>query len=138
MTSDPRNRELGRIHILKKDLRLDDEQYCAVLWAIARVDSARDLDEHGRRAVISHLEAHAKRANVHRPVRQRATGDKAPMVAKVRALLINAPGGARDDAYADAIAERMFGVERFTWLEPQQLHKLIAALMIDLRRHQAG
>lgn len=132
--SDPRNRDLGRIHILKKDLGLDDDQYRVVLWTVARVESSKDLDSHGRRQVIEHLEAHARRAGVARPVRQKPADAKAPLVAKIRALLINAPGGARDDAYADAIAQRMFGVERFTWCDGTQLYKLVQALLVDQRR----
>lgn len=133
---DPRNRDLGRIHILKKDLGLNDDQYRVLLWTIARVDSSKDLDSYGRRQVIEHLEAHAKRAGLtRRPARQTAAPDKAPMVAKIRALLINAPGGARDDAYADAMAARMFRVERFTWCSHDELHRLIAALSVDARRH---
>lgn len=134
MSSDPRNRELARIHVLKKDLGLDDDQYRVVLWTIARVESARDLDSHGRQQVIQHLEAHAKRAGVAKPVRQKPADAKAPMVAKIRALLINAPGGRRDDAYADAMSLHMFQVERFTWCTPEQLHKLVSALIIDLKR----
>ena len=98
MKTDPRNRELGRIHILAKDLGMDDDQYRVMLHVVARVDSARDLDTHGRQQVIAHLESHAKRAGVAKPVRQTPADSKAPLVAKIRALLINAPGGRRDDA----------------------------------------
>lgn len=135
MKADPRNRELGRIHILKKDLGLDDDQYRVVLWTVARVDSSRDLDSHGRQQVIAHLESHAKRAGVgQRKTRQTPADGKAPMVGKIRALLINAPGGRRDDAYADAMSQHMFQVARFTWCTPDQLHKLVSALIIDLKR----
>lgn len=133
---DARSRDLARIHVLKKDLGLDDDQYRTMLWTVARVDSAKDLDTHGRTQVIEHLEAHAKRAGVLRP-RQKAAPGKAAMVSKIRALLINAPGGARDDAYADALAQRMFRVERFTWCSGDELHRLIAALMIDAKRVKA-
>lgn len=137
--TDPRNRDLARIHVLKKELGLDDDQYRVVLWTLARVESAADLDTHGRQQVIQHLEAHARRAGVARRTRQTAAPDKGPLVAKIRALLINAPGGRRDDAYADALSQKMFNVQRFTWCSHEQLHKIVAALSIDLRRtHPAG
>lgn len=136
-TPDPRNRELGRIHILKAQLGLDDDQYRTMLWVVGRVESAKDLDPHGRRQVIEHLEGHAKRAGIMpKPVRQKPADAKAKLVAKIRALLINAPGGRRDDAYADAMAQHMFGVERFSWCDPQQLYKLVGALMIDAKRQE--
>lgn len=136
MNTDPRNRQLARIHVLKKDLGLDDDAYRVVLWTLCRVESARDLDTHGRTQVIQHLEAHARRAGVAKPVRQKPADAKAPQVAKIRALLINAPGGRRPDAYADALSVRMFNVARFTWCSPDQLHKLIGALAVDLKRNQ--
>lgn len=134
---DQRVRELGRIHCLKRDLGLDDESYRNVLWAVARVDSAAQLDAHGRIAVIQHLQAHAQRAGLTRPkARQKPAMHKAALVSKVRALLMDAKPR-RDDAYADGMAQRMFGVERFTWCEPEQLHKLVAALSIDQRRRRS-
>ncbi len=134
MKPNARNRELARIHMLKKDLGLDDDTYRAVLWSLARVESARDLDTHGRQQVIAHMQAKARKAGVARKPRQIAASGKAPQIAKIRALLINAPGGRRDDAYADAMAQHMFGVERFGWCDSGQLHKLIGALQIDLKR----
>lgn len=135
-THNPRNRELGRIHLLAKQLGLTRDQYEAVLWTQARVESAADLDAHGRQVVIQHLQAHADRAGIPRAKpRQKPARNKTELVSKVRALLMDATPR-RDDAYADGMARHMFGVERFTWLEPVQLHKLIAALAIDQRRRQ--
>lgn len=128
-----RNKELGRIHCLKRDLKLSDEIYRDVLWAVARVDSAAALDTHGRGAVIRHLYALAKKMGVAKPARQRPGNNRAAQVSKVRALLM-AASPARDDAYADAMSQRMFGVARFTWCDAAQLHKLIGALAVDQRR----
>lgn len=133
---DRRAAELGRIHILKKDLGLDEDQYRAMLWTVGRVESSRDLDSYGRQAVIDHLTAHARLAGKLRAAPQRPSGDKAKLTSKVRALLMDAQPP-RDDAYADGIARQMFGVERFTWCAPVQLRKLIAALEIDKRRRAA-
>ncbi len=119
--------------MLKKELNLDDDTYRTVLWTVARVESAKDLDSYGRGRVIAHLSS-LRRRNGSR--NQGGVAEhKRKQVAKIRAVLINAAGGARPDAYADAMAQRMFQVERFTWCTPEQLHKLIGALMVDCKRH---
>ena len=50
-----RNRQLATIHCGKKFLGLDDETYRQMLWTVARVHSAADLDLHGREKVIAHM-----------------------------------------------------------------------------------
>lgn len=56
-----RNTELAKIHIAAQQLGLtragDDSTYRDMLWSIARVRSAKDLDAAGRRAVLDHLRA---------------------------------------------------------------------------------
>lgn len=126
MKPDPRNRELGRIHILKKDLGLDEDTYRVVLWTVARVESSKDLDSHGRRKVIEHLEAHAKRKA--QPYRGRPhnadTSDRGEM-RKIEALLTDA---GKPWAYAAAMAKRMFKKERLEFCGVGELAAIIAAL----------
>ena len=50
---------------------------------------------------------------------------------KVEALLAEA---GRPWAYADGMAKRMFDVERVDWLDDDQLHRLMTALIIDAKR----
>ena len=57
MSKAARTKQLGRIHILAKQIGMDREQYEAVLWTVARLESAKDLDAHGRMAVIKHLQS---------------------------------------------------------------------------------
>lgn len=52
-----RSNELAKIHIAKGQLGLDDDTYRAMLWSVARVRSAKDLDAGGREAVLKHLRA---------------------------------------------------------------------------------
>jgi phage gp16-like protein len=51
--------ELAKIHIAAEQLGLlssiDDTAYRAMLWAVGRVHSAKDLDAAGRSAVLKHL-----------------------------------------------------------------------------------
>lgn len=133
---DQRVRELGRIHILAKQLGLTRDQYEAVLLTHARVESAALLDAHGRSVVIKHMEAVLARSGKQPKRRQRPALGKAELVSKVRALLMSAKP-ARDDAYADAMAKRMFHVDQFTWCDGDQLWRLIAALSYDRKRRSA-
>lgn len=50
-----RSNELAKIHIAKAQLGLDDDAYRDMLWSVARVRSAKDLDAGGREAVLRHL-----------------------------------------------------------------------------------
>lgn len=57
--SNPRSRELAKIHIGAKQLGLirdgDKDEYRLMLFSIARVRSAADLDAAGRQRVLAHL-----------------------------------------------------------------------------------
>lgn len=125
----PRNRDLAKIHVAKKQLALSDEDYRAMLWTIGRVRSSGDLDAHGRRKVLAHMQS--------RGFRPRATGrpvpadSRAAMLGKIRAMLADE---GRADAYGDALAKRIAKCERLEWCQPDGLRKVIAALNYDRRR----
>jgi phage gp16-like protein len=127
---DIRNRELAMIHMAKTQLGLDDDTYRAMLWTVARVKSAADLDWAGRKQVIDHCKAKGFRNKA--KSRPAPAKDKAALVAKIRAQLIAL--GNKPDTYADGMARRMFGINRFEWLTPHQLGKLIAALAYSQAR----
>lgn len=127
-----RRAELGKIHIAKKALGLDDDTYRDVLWAVCRVRSAADLDSTGRFKLIKHFESlgwkNTRRNYGRKPG---VTADKTPLMNKLEALLADnkLPWG-----YADGMAKRMFKVDKVGWLKPDQLHKLVAALQISINR----
>ena len=133
---DRRRRELARIHIGAKALGLDRDGYEVMLWTVARVKSAADLDERGRRAVLAHLTAVGFRARpggrTH-PGRPHniESGDRGPMLKKIEALLADA---GRPWAYADAMARRMCHVERVAFCDLAQLRKLVSALVYAAKR----
>jgi phage gp16-like protein len=54
------------------------------------------------------------------------------MLQKIEAYLAEAK---RPWTYVNAMAKRMFKIERVQWCNPGQLHKIIAALEYDARRH---
>lgn len=136
---DARRRELAKIHIAAKELQMDRQAYEAMLWACARVRSSRDLDAAGRARVLDHLKACGFKGKRGRPHQGRPhnlqSEERGPQLGKIEALLADA---GRPWAYVDGMARRMFGVASVTWCNPEQLQKLIAALVYDARRHGRG
>ena len=130
LSADIRKRELAQIHVAKAQLGLDDDTYRAMLWTVARVKSAAELDWAGRKKVLDHLKAGGfKIKSKSRPA---PAASKAVLVAKIRAQLIAL--GNKPDAYADGMARHMFHIQRFEWCWPSQLGKIIAALAIQQHR----
>jgi len=130
---DARRRELAAIHIGAQQIGMDDDGYRDMLWAVARVRSAKDLDDAGRRRVLDHLRACGARFK--RRGRTQPAEGKAGLIGKVRAMLAAA---GRVDAYGDGMAKRMFHVERFEWCSEDQLRRLVAALVYDANRRKRG
>lgn len=132
--NDRRRRELARIHIAAHALGMDDGTYRDMLWTVARVRSAGDLDYAGRQTVLDHLKALGfkarKRVGQH-PGRPHST-EVRPQIAKIEALLAEAE---RPWAYAVSMARRMCGKARLEFCTPDELGKVIAALMYDAKRH---
>lgn len=123
-----RQRDLIMIHTGKKQLGMDDDVYRSMLWMVARVRSSKDLDVAGRQKVIAHLKslgAVYKRKRVTPPKSKRLLADK--VIAMMLALEYS-------DAYVDGMAQKMFGIERWEWLELEDLNKLMVALAIHQKR----
>lgn len=129
-----RNPALAKIHIAKKELALDDDTYRAMLQSIAGVSSSKELTDVGVTKVLAHLQRCGWKPRAAAKVGKKPSvsrGRKA-LVGKIEALLAEAK---RPWSYADAMAKRMFGVEKTDWLEAEQLVKLVAALTYDAKRH---
>jgi phage gp16-like protein len=134
-----RNAQLAAIHVAKKRLRLDDDTYRALLERIGGHRSAKDLDPHGRRAVLREFarldkQREDKRENMLPGAPENVREETAAMVGKVGAILEEAE---RSWNYAHGLSKKMFGVARVEWLHADQLHKLVAALAIDQKRRRA-
>ena len=140
MSRSSRHRQLAAIHLAARDLGLDRPAYEDILFTVARVRSAADLDAAGRAAVLDHFRARGwkpSRTNHRHPGRPQNldSEDRGPQLRKVGALLAEA---GLPWAYADGIAKRMFGIERLQFCQPDQLQKVIAALVYDQRRRRGG
>lgn len=83
-----RSIQIAKIHIGATDRMLidgvDDSAYRDMLWSVARVRSAKDLDDNGRRKVLDHLRALGW-VDPSPPRRGQPRAFR-PQVAKIRAL----------------------------------------------------
>lgn len=128
-----RRTDLAKIHLARKQLQMDDATYRAMLKLVANVNSSSDLTLAGRLKVLQHLQKLGARFTTSRQKRTTVAQSKEMLASKVKALLAD---GKYPDSYADGMAKRMFAVDRWEWLESEQLHKLVAALMYNQRRKQ--
>jgi phage gp16-like protein len=124
------------------------------------IDGLTDLTLGERRNVIAYLSrqvARVKNLFLHRELVDWTSGDsdhtveirrrqdhypgrpgnmndvaKGPLLKKIEALLAEAN---RPWSYAHSIAKRMLGIDQVQWCRSDQLHKIVAALMVDARRH---
>lgn len=132
-----RNAELAQIHIARAQLGIDDETYRAILWAVARVRSAKDLDWTGRKAVLEHFRAKGwkpappKAAKAARPV----SGGQEGLVRSLWTELHEA-GKVRDpsDAALGSWLKRNRWPERAEWMNQKQMTQAIEALKKWLNR----
>ncbi len=124
-----RGAELAKIHIAKKDLTLDDATYRAMLFEIGGKESAADLDQRGRRAVLEHLRQLGWQPQVKgrkKPHNLNAgRSSRSEQLKKIEALLTvgKLPWG-----YADALALRICKVDRIEFVPSGELYKVITAL----------
>lgn len=125
---------LAKIHVAKAQLGLDDATYRALLARVAGVRSAKDLNPRQIGAVIAEFQRLGwVPKTVRKPSRPapNAAAERRKLVSKIEAFLAEA---SRPWAYADALALRMFKVERVEWCDFDQLRSLIAALAYDAKR----
>jgi phage gp16-like protein len=143
--AESRRKDLAKIHLGKKALGLSDLVYREMLFNIAGVESAADLDGRGRSAVLDHLRKCGFKGTIKGPrgyksfhksaktsgMDKRSAPERAALLSKIGAILADLE---LSWAYADGMAERMFGVDKTRWLYPDQLHKLTAALIYHQKR----
>jgi len=124
-----------KIQIARRQLGLDDGAYYAILARVAGVKSSKDLTPGQISRVLIELERlgfKPKPAKKTSRAAPKPAPDRTAQVAKIDAFLAEAN---RPWSYADAMALRMFKVERVEWCDADQLRRLIAALTYDAKRH---
>jgi phage gp16-like protein len=124
-----RNKELAKIHALKKNLGFDDETYRAVLDAQTGLDSAAKLDRPQRLKVIQYLQTQlGKTLHEGKPHNTAQNGQ----LQKIEALLTVQQ---KEWAYAHAIAKRMYNKANLTFCTPLELRGVITALVKQGAKH---
>ncbi len=134
--ADVRKRELAQIHIARQQLGMDDDTYRDMLWSVARVRSAADLDWVGRKRVLDHLvgcgfKVKPKRLPAaHKPLALTKQDVEAKIACQLRAL-------GKEWPYAHGVARRIFpAVSAFEFLTAEQLGKISSALERTIRFRQ--
>lgn len=133
--TDIRKRELAQIHIAKAALGLAEDTYRDMLWTVARVRSASELDWGGRKRVLEHLKACGWNSRPAKRSRQLA-GD--PQSKMIRALWLDLhEAGAVRDASEQALASyvrRITKKDALQWLSVKEARRVIETLKQWLAR----
>jgi phage gp16-like protein len=127
-------KELVIIHIAKAQCGWTDAEYRHVLKDGFGVSSSKELTSKQADKLMALFKADgfqivsrpkkAAHAQENRSANE-GNWDRIPMLKKIGAILGDLK---KTEAYADAIARRMFHVDAYRWCDPDQLHKIIAAL----------
>lgn len=126
------------IHVLRRQLNLDRDVYESILQRVAGVASSTLLDDAGRDRVLDELrrlagEAAPSPAPVSKSYPGKphnfASGAMPETITKIEAQLADM---GLSWAYADAIAQRMFGIARCAWVRnTPDLAAIVAALHVE-------
>ena len=139
-TKTRRNAELAKIHVLKKELGLDDDAYRDILFCQTRKNSAGQLTPVERSRVLKHLKSLQERAQGYpgRPAnmdikkaKNLSQLSRAAQLEKIEALLTV---GKKPWAYADALAKAICKIDRVAWVPDGDLYKIITALRKQAQR----
>lgn len=122
--ADPyRNKELAKIHALKKQLNLDDDTYREVLKNHTGLDSSAKCNRFQRLAVIKYLQEQlGKTMHDGKPHNCESNSQ----LKKIEALLTVQK---KPWAYAHAMAKRMYKKDNLVFCAPFELRGIIAALV---------
>ena len=133
---DQRRRDLAAIHMAKAQLGMADDAYRDILWSVARVRSAGDLDQAGRSKVLDHF-----RACGWKPVAKanegafidKAAADRQPLLRKI-CMVCKSLGVGK--AYAEGAARRQHKIERKLEMMDQGELWMLAGVLERTRQHK--
>ena len=137
ISADPRRRAmLGKVHLAKKELGLDDDTYRALLGRVANRASAADCTETELGRVLDEFKAKGWKPTAPTGHAREGGGAPAPadhpVAGKARALWISLHqlGAVRDpgERALEAFGRRQLKVERLQWADQAQGYRLIEAL----------
>jgi len=124
-----RRRRLAKLHCLRRDLGLTEEEYRGALAVATGQESAVGLSLAQLSMALNHFTELARDRGVLSTSRRPRNTTQRPQLTVIEALLteMDLPW-----SYADAIARRQCGSERVAWCRSDELVGVIAAL----KRHQ--
>ncbi len=121
----------AKIHIARQQLCMDDDSYRMLLERVAGdgITSSTQLTPVTAAKVLHEFERLGFKAKKPKAKGKPKNFDSAAMPAMIEKIEAQLADMGLAWAYADAIAARMFGIERCAWVrEPKQLRAIIAAL----------
>jgi len=124
-----REREIRLIHVAKRELGMEDDTYRDMLFAVARVRSAAELDFTGRKKVLDHMKACGFKVKTAAPANKHAADGR---YRKIRALwsqlhMMRAVEKDSDQAVR-AYIKRTTGKDDFQFLNQHQVATVIESL----------
>lgn len=127
---------IGKIHIAKQQLDMEDDIYRGLLARVAGVRSSKELNDRQAGLVLREFErlGFKPKPSTKSKGKPKNFEQMPARITKIEALLadMRLPW-----AYADALARQMFKVDRVSWLKlPKQLDALIAALHVEQEKRQ--
>jgi len=127
---------IGKIHVYKKQLALDEDDYRQILLNETGKTSAADLDQRELDKVIRRMEGLGAKPL---PKAGRKGIAQHPMAKKARALWISLYhlGAVRSasERSLEAFAKRQLGCEKLVWANQRDGYRLIEALKAMAERH---
>jgi phage gp16-like protein len=133
------SKQVSLIHLAKKRLRLDDEEYRMVLWRVAGVESSKQMDQVGFDLFMQYCEGRgfqsdwSQRNFGHRP------GMATPQqIALIRRLWSEYTAGQGTDAGLGHWLERTCKVSSVRFLDTGMASKAINGLRAMARRRKNG
>lgn len=132
-------KQLALIHLAKSQVKMSEEDYRAALREVG-VESSKDLDRKGFEALMRKMTAEGFVGRVHASAKKSGMDKPAP---EEKRALLGTIGALLADmklpwAYADGIAKRVCKVEKVRWCVPEQLLKVVAALVYHQKRRQGN
>lgn len=136
--NDIKKREIRLIKIAQRELGIDDETYRSMLWAIARVRSASDLDWTGRKKVLDHMKKSGFKVKS-APANPNANDATYRKVRQLWSEMHRAGIIEHDtDQAVNAYVKRLTRVDDFRFLNSHQVATIIESLKRWQRRVSRG
>jgi len=131
-------KQLALIHLAKKQLGFEDDMYRAILYKLGGVESAKDLDAAGFKAVMEYFNSWGFKSTW----RERTYGDRdgraSPRQVELIRKLWREYSGGDDAAALNKWLERTCKLSALAFLTPQAAQKAITGLKKMIARKSAA